>query len=87
MLENLRTAQQLFQQERDNLRARLSSANRENRELLRERLQTNRDKWLDEASRLQGDIRDRISELKLQLAAHSTLVEDAKERVRDHRGK
>jgi hypothetical protein len=87
LLENFQEAQAMFKSEQEDLRRKLNSSNREKRKVLRERLQANREKWLEEATKLQEDIRDRVREVKAQLAAHSDLVEDAKERVKDHRGK
>jgi len=69
--------------EQQALKKKLLGANDQERQIIRDRLRVLRQQWLEQASEMRREFKDRVIELQDKLPAYKDLLDSAKENARD----
>jgi len=69
--------------EQQALKKKLVGANDQERQIIRDRLRVMRQQWLEQASEMRREFKDRVLDLQEKLPAYKDLLDSAKENARD----
>ncbi len=85
-LQQFELMREAYLKQQNELLRQLKGANDEQRELIREKLRDQRQRWLDQSRLFREQARERLAELKEKLLRHQDVLDAARERAREQLG-
>lgn len=82
-LQQFELMREAYLKQQNELLRQLKGANDEQRELIREKLRDQRQRWLDQSRLFREQARERLAELKEKLLRHQDVLDAARERARE----